>query len=60
MSYLDDFLAKGDNAPKTSPAEQRRLLANAKAREAEGNAYDPNYRAPYGRGSSVAFPGRRK
>jgi len=55
MSYLDDFLAKGDNAPSTPPAEQRRRLADAEARNAESNAYDPNYHAPYGKGSGVAF-----
>lgn len=58
---LQDFLAKGANAPRPSPADRRRNLANAKMRNDEGNAYDPQYRAPFGKGSSVAFtPGRKK
>jgi hypothetical protein len=60
VSYLDDFLAKGDNAPRTPPAEQRRNLANVKAREEEANLYDPHYHAPYGKGSAVAFTPTRK
>lgn len=52
---LQDFLAKGDNAPRTPPAQQRRNLAWSQAQAEEANLYDPHYRAPYGKGSAVAF-----
>lgn len=57
---LQDFMSKGDNAPRTSPAETRRNQAAGKAREDEANLYDPHYHAPYGKGSGVAFTRTRK
>lgn len=57
---LQDFLSKGDNAPRTSPAQTRRYAAAGKAREDEANLYDPHYRAPYGKGSAIAFTPARK
>lgn len=57
---LQDFLAKGDNAPRDPPARLRRALAWSQAQADEANLYDPNYHAPYGKGSGVAFTPTRK
>lgn len=57
---LQDFLAKGDNPPRPSPAQRRRIGLPHEFTAEYAAHWDPTYRAPYGRGSSVAFFPTRK